>query len=125
MVYELLVSLFVFVCIFLMLIILIQKSKGSIGMGGLGGGSQMLFGGSGGQDMFQKLTWALGAVFMFGSLLLALMRASETSRYLNTSAVTQQVAQAASEMPEVAPQATAPIETPEVPAQESTEPAAQ
>ncbi len=55
-----------------------------MGIGNLGGGVQMLFGGSGGQDMFQKITWTLGAVFMAGSLLLSLMKTTnyQQSRYL-------------------------------------------
>ena len=109
MLYGFLITLFVFVCLFLILIILIQKSKGSIGIGGLGGGSQLLFGGSGGQDMFQKITWALGAIFMFGSLILALMRnaGSESSRYLNKTTAPQVAqTQGATEAP------TMPTETP-------------
>lgn len=58
-----------------MLVILVQQSKGGLGLGSLGGGAQMLFGGSGGTDIFQKITWILGAIFMFGSLVLALMKA--------------------------------------------------
>lgn len=58
-----------------------------MGIGNLGGGVQMLFGGSGGQDIFQKTTWALGALFMFGSLGLSLMKTHEfsQSRYLKTA----------------------------------------
>ncbi len=47
-----------------------------MGLGGLGGGAQMLFGGSGGQDLFQKVTWVMVALFMFGSLVLSLMKSS-------------------------------------------------
>ena len=99
--------MFVFVCIFLILIILIQKSKGSIGLGGLGGGSQLLFGGSGGQDLFQKITWVLGGIFMFGSLILALMRASggATSRYLDKTTAPQPIAQAEQNVPAAETQA--------------------
>ena len=83
MLYELLITLYIFVCILLTLIILIQKGKGSMGLGSIGGGSQMLFGGSGGQDIFQKITWVLAAIFIAGSLLLTLMRShqSQTLRY--------------------------------------------
>ena len=58
-----------------------------MGLGSLGGGSQMLFGGSGGQDLFQKLTWVLGAIFMFGSLAISIMKTQDykTSRYLKSS----------------------------------------
>ncbi len=76
MIYGLLLSLFIFVCLFLILIILIQQGKGNMGIGNMGGGAQMLFGGSGGQDVFQKITWGLGALFMAGSLFLSLMRSA-------------------------------------------------
>ena len=72
-------TLFVFVCVVIILLILVQKGKGSMGMGGLGGGTQMLFGGTGGQDLFQKATWALGLLFIFGSLILALAKSSTYS----------------------------------------------
>ena len=71
-------AVFVIVCFLLILLILIQKGKGGMGLGSLGGGSQMLFGGSGGQDLFQKITWGLSAFFLFGSLLLSLMKSPHT-----------------------------------------------
>ncbi len=52
-----------------------------MGLGGLGGGSQMLFGGSGGQDMFQKVTWILTAVFLFGSLVLSIMKTRQRDSF--------------------------------------------
>ena len=48
-----------------------------MGLGSMGGGAQMLFGGSGGQDIFQKITWVLTAIFLFGSLTLSLMKVSQ------------------------------------------------
>lgn len=80
MLYGLLLTFYILTCILLILIILIQKSKSSVGFG-LGSGSQMLFGGSGGQDLFQKITWVLGITFMAMSLFLSLMK-SEQSRTL-------------------------------------------
>ncbi len=55
-----------------------------MGLGGMGGGAQMLFGGSGGQDIFQKTTWVLGAFLIFGSLGISLVkiRAYKASHYL-------------------------------------------
>lgn len=72
--YGILITAFIFICLILLLLILIQKGKSSMGIGNLGGGNQMLFGGSGGQDVFQKTTWVLGTIFMGGSLVLAMMR---------------------------------------------------
>lgn len=63
----------------LALLIFIQKGKGSMGLGALGGGAQTLFGGSGGQDLFQKVTWVLGCIFMAGSLGLAILKSTGTS----------------------------------------------
>ena len=77
MFYGLLNTLFITNAILLVLLIIIQKGKSSMGMGALGGGSQLLFGGSGGQDIFQKITWIMGAIFMAGSLTLAILRTKE------------------------------------------------
>lgn len=84
MLYGLLITLFIFVCFLLISLVLIQQGKSSIGIGGLGGGAQMLFGGSGGQDVFQKTTWVLGFLFMFGSLGLTLLKNHEGKRSLYT-----------------------------------------
>lgn len=75
--------LIVLLCIDALLLIpliLIQKGKGSMGLGSLGGGTQMLFGGSGGQDLFQKVTWVLGSIFMAGSLFLSIMWSRSASK---------------------------------------------
>jgi len=92
MIFGLLVTLYVFVALLLILLIMVQKSKGSTGLGALGGHTQMLFGASGGQDIFQKTTWVLGAIIMLGSLSLALlnMRHVSSVRYLKTQQAQQQ-----------------------------------
>lgn len=77
MFYGLLLTVYVIACFLLILIVLIQKGKSSLGIGSIGGGNQMLFGGSGGQDVFQKATWVLGAIFMIGSFLLALIKSHQ------------------------------------------------
>lgn len=61
----------------LVLIVMLQKGKGGVGLAGFGGGAQMLFGGSGGQDLFQKVTWVLGAILMGTSLLLVIVKSNE------------------------------------------------
>lgn len=81
MVYELLITLHTGICMLLILIVLIQKGKGGMGIGSIGGSSQLLFGGSGGQDIFQKITWVLAALFMSGSLFLALMKSYQTQNF--------------------------------------------
>lgn len=112
MLYGLLLALYALTGFLLIVLIFIQKGKGSLGLGNIGGGTQMLFGGSGGQDLFQKATWVLGALFMAGSLILALMKASslQSSKYLSGTrpAVAQQHPQV--DMP-VEPTQEMPIET--------------
>lgn len=81
MLYGLLLTGYIFVCFLLVVLILVQKGKGSAGFGAIGGGSQVLFGGSGGQDVFQKTTWILGSIFMFGSLGLAIMKTSQSRMF--------------------------------------------
>lgn len=90
MLYELLMVLFVIICLLLVGVVLIQQSKGG-GITQLGSSPQMLFGGSGGQDILQKATWTLGAAFMGMSLLLSLMRSSPTltNRFTSRNAVQQ------------------------------------
>jgi preprotein translocase subunit SecG len=85
MIYGILLTLFVINCFALILLVLIQKGKGSMGLGSMGGGTTMLFGGSGGQDFFQKLTWVLGGTLMAGSLILGLVKSSylHNVKYIN------------------------------------------
>jgi preprotein translocase subunit SecG len=77
---SLLISLLCLDALLLILMILIQKGKGNMGLGSLGGGAQMLFGGSGGQDLFQKITWVLGSIFMVGSLILSILWSRSVSQ---------------------------------------------
>jgi len=79
MLQGLLSFLFSLSCVFLILMILVQKGKSSLGIGNIGGGSQMLFGSSGGQDLFQKTTWVLGAILIGGSLGLAILKAKNAT----------------------------------------------
>ncbi len=67
-----------------------------MGLGNMGGGAQMLFGGSGGQDLFQKITWVLGTLFMAGSLFLAIMKSTSigSTRYARQAIPTQSEAPA-------------------------------
>ena len=116
MLYGFLLSIFLFNGFLIMLIILIQQSKGSLGLGAMGGGQQVLFGGSGGQELLQKITWILGTIFLLGSLILAIMKSTGThdTRYLGKQAAT---------LPIEAPQPTPAPETPQpMPTPEKTTP---
>ena len=79
MIHNFFTTLFFVSCVFLILIIMVQKGKSSMGLGSLGGGTQMLFGGSGGQDLFQKITWVLVVIFLGGSLLLSVLKTPHSS----------------------------------------------
>ena len=83
MLFGLMVFGFVLLCFSLILIIFMQKGKGSMGLDALGGGSQMLFGGSGGQDLFQKITWVLVALFLSGSLFLSISKSRNSTKYMS------------------------------------------
>lgn len=63
-----------------------------MGLGNFGGSNTMLFGGSGGQNIFQKITWGLGFIFMAGSLILSIMKTSmvKSSRYIGKYPMMQQ-----------------------------------
>ena len=91
-IYKLLIILFVLLCLSMLFLILLQKGKSSMGLGGMGGGTQLLFGGSGGQDLFQKATWVMGALFMGGSIVLAMMKRPTESQLIK--ALAQQQAKA-------------------------------
>lgn len=80
MLLGILTSLFSLMCFFLIFLIFLQKGKGSMGLGSMGGGTQMLFGGSGGQDLFQKTTWVLVGIFLASSLGLAIYKNKSTNQ---------------------------------------------
>ena len=74
--YVLLMTLFIVLCIFLAIFVLIQQGKGDLGLGSMGG-NQMLFGGSGGQNFFERATWVMGGLFIVGALGLTVIRSKE------------------------------------------------
>ena len=106
MIFGLITFLFALIGLLLVLIILIQKGSSSMGLGNFGGSNLALFGGSGGQNIFQKITWGLGALFMGGSLVLAILKTQNErgSRYMSaysTAAQTHtQVQQQAAQQPQ-------------------------
>lgn len=81
MIFSIMNVLFAIMCLFIILLVIIQRGKSSMGLGNMGGGNQMLFGSSGGQDIFQKLTWILCIILLAGSLLLATIKNGRTSVY--------------------------------------------
>ena len=70
----LLTTLHVFVCIFLILVVLLQTGKGADLAGAFGGGgSQTAFGARGATTLLHKLTTAAAIAFMATSLILAIL----------------------------------------------------
>lgn len=85
MIIGLLTTLFVILCLFMVLLILLQRGKNNMGIGSMGS-NQMLFGASGGQDIFQKATWVCLVLFMVGSLSISMLKnhAARQSKYLSS-----------------------------------------
>jgi|SRR3989339_109541 len=73
-IFSLLNVLYGMMCCMIVFLVLLQKGKGNMGLGSMGGGNQMLFGSSGGQDIFQKITWILCALLLVGSLTLSVFK---------------------------------------------------
>ncbi len=74
-------ALYVTVCLLLLLIVLLQQGKGgdmAAAFGG-GGGSQAAFGARSGATVLTRATTVLGAMFMIGALVLAIMGQREPS----------------------------------------------
>lgn len=82
--YNFLTILHVIVCIFLMLVVLLQAGRGG-GMGiafGGSGGSQSVFGSSGGANFLTKMTAVCAFIFFANSMTLAYMSSQSDSRRL-------------------------------------------
>jgi preprotein translocase subunit SecG len=61
----------ILICLFLILVILVQQSKGGGLSGSLGAGSTQVFGGRGSANFMTRLTSILAVSFMLTSMLLA------------------------------------------------------
>ncbi len=72
---------FVLLCVLMLTTILIQQSKGEIGFGAAPSkGTQLVFGGSGGQEFFEKTTWFLAVIFLTSCVGFAYYQSKEQSR---------------------------------------------
>ncbi len=66
----------VFVCLFLILVVLLQQGRGG-GLGSaFGGASQQVFGGRGAGNFMTRLTWGCAVVFILTSVSLAYIASS-------------------------------------------------
>ena len=70
---ALITALHVFVCVFLILVILLQAGKGGGGLGFGSMGSQTVFGGRGSQTFLGKVTSACAAIFFTTCIVLSFM----------------------------------------------------
>lgn len=76
---SLLTVLYGVLCFLIIITVLYQRGKGNMGLGNAGGGNQALFGSSGGQDTFQKITWIFCLFLLGGSFALSIITAKQSS----------------------------------------------
>jgi preprotein translocase subunit SecG len=85
--YWFLIVVHVFVCAFLVLVVLLQAGKGGgVGIAFGGGGSQTVFGSSGAGNFLTKMTAICATIFFLNSLALAYISSQSDSRRLQTLA---------------------------------------
>lgn len=99
----LLTALHLFVCVFLILVVLLQTGKGADLSGAFGGSSQTAFGARGATTVLSKLTTGSAILFMITSFSLAMLANSGGS-----SVVTDEPAQQSAPVVPGTPPATAP-----------------
>jgi preprotein translocase subunit SecG len=81
--YWFLIVVHVFVCAFLVLVVLLQAGKGGgVGIAFGGGGSQTVFGSSGAGNFLTKMTAICATIFFLNSLALAYLSSQSDSRRL-------------------------------------------
>ncbi len=116
----LLLILHVLVCIFLILIVLLQSGKGAEMGAAFGGSSQTLFGSRGAATFLNKLTTVAAIVFMLTSLLLTMITTKGSSVIQNVPAeqgkTMPQLPQQPQQLPQQPIQQSAPQPAPAAPA---------
>jgi len=108
--YGFLVALHVFVCLFLMLVILLQAGKGS-GLSGLMGSGGDMFGGQGVEKPLSILTAIIAGLFLVTTLSLSYLSTKGTSSRSVTDDMKSRTAAPTSTVPTPAP-AAAPVQQP-------------
>ena len=108
----------VIVCIFLILVVLLQQGKGADWAGAFGGGgSQATFGARGAGTILSKATTASAIIFMITSLALTILISQPGGSSVIREGAKQQQAPAEGQAPAAQPQQqTAPEATPAAPA---------
>lgn len=112
-----LITLHILVCIALIVVVLLQAGKGAeMGVSFGGGGSNTVFGASGGRDFMSKLTAAAAIIFMLTSLTLAYFYGQPgSSSVMPETKAAAITAPAATETPAAPTPAAAPMSTPAQP----------
>lgn len=113
-----LITLHIIVCIALIVVVLLQAGKGAeMGVSFGGGGSNTVFGASGGRDFMSKLTAAAAIIFMLTSLTLAYFYGQPgSSSVMPENKAVEATAPAATEPPPASAPAAQPMATPAQPA---------
>ena len=89
---TLIAMLHILICLFIIGVVLLQSGKGAeMGASFGSGGSQSVFGASGGGSFMTRLTTAAAAIFMLTSLTLAYMSSHESSATIMNSKAAQKV----------------------------------
>jgi preprotein translocase subunit SecG len=83
--FTLCLVLYIVVCLFLMMIVLLQQGRGADLAGAFGGGSQQTFGPRGGATFLHKLTTVLFIAFVVLAVLLAVFEAKPRSSVIKDS----------------------------------------
>jgi preprotein translocase subunit SecG len=89
MLHSILNVLHIIICLFLILVILVQQSRGGGLSGSLGTGSTQVFGGRGSANFMTRLTSGMAVAFMVTSMLLAYL-SSAGDRDMKAFDATQQ-----------------------------------
>ena len=84
MLYEIFTFIFALVALLIIFFVSIQKSQGGFFSGQGNNDSSIVFGGSGGMEIFQKITWFLGALLIFGTLFLSIYKTKISTKSLYT-----------------------------------------
>ncbi len=89
---TILLIIHVLVCIFLILLVLLQSGKGAEIGAAFGGSSQTLFGSRGAATFLNKITTAVAIIFMLTSLSLAVIKTKSDTVIKDVAPATQQEA---------------------------------
>ena len=118
----LLIILYVLVCIFLILVVLLQQGKGADLAGAFGGGgSQTSFGPRSASNIMHRMTTGSFVLFVVLSLALAILSGKQRSSVMEKVAVPPASTEASQQAPEASEPAMAPSAEEQAPAEQPAE----